>query len=203
MKKETLPSADSITTVPFEASNKIYISGKKHNIKVAMREIKIGEEKDKESLTVYDTSGPYTDPNATINVKKGLEKLRESWILERGDVTIQNNLSSEFGKNRLTNSNLDHLRFEHIKMPLKAMEGKNVSQMHYARKGIITPEMEYVAIRENQGLEDFHLKQGAHPGNRHVEFEKLSRTFDVCLYALRFFFYCSTFLQVLAYGQSP
>ena len=128
MKKETLPSSKSITTVPFEASKKIFVQGEQHNIQVAMREIAIDDKNDSQSLIVYDTSGPYTDSAAKINVKKGLDKLREPWIKNRHDVELQLDLSSDFGKNRLLNSTLDHLRFEHIKKPLKAISNKNVTQ---------------------------------------------------------------------------
>ena len=165
MKKETLPSSKSITTVPFEASKKIFVPGEQHNIQVSMREIAIDDKNDSQSLIVYDTSGPYTDPAAKINVKKGLDKLREPWIKNRHDVELQLDLSSDFGKDRLLNSTLDHLRFEHIKKPLKAISNKNVTQMHYARKGIVTAEMEYVAIRENQQLQEANLSKGAHTGN--------------------------------------
>lgn len=165
MKKESLPSSKSITTDSFEASKKIFVQGKQHNIQVAMREIAIDDKNGNDNLIVYDTSGPYTDPAAKINVKKGLKKLREPWIKDRNDVEQQLDLSSDFGKDRLLNSNLDHLRFEHIKKPFKAKTGNNVTQMHYARNGIITPEMEYVTIRENQQLQEANMSKGAHPGN--------------------------------------
>src|SRR5262245_9238897 len=140
MRKEKTPSQESISRTPFPASQKIYVDGKIHNIKVAMREISLTDTSNKfspdkapeknPSVTVYDTSGPYTDPNVQIDVKKGLPRLREEWILKRGDVEQLSEITSEFGKQRLYNSDLDHLRFEHIKKPLRAKKGMNVSQLH-------------------------------------------------------------------------
>ncbi|MBI4946579.1 MAG: phosphomethylpyrimidine synthase ThiC [Bacteroidetes bacterium] len=158
MKTEKPPTEKSITTTPFPASKKIYVKGKLHNISVAMREIevssgvasKIEKEIKKERLAVYDTSGPFTDPNISIDVKKGLAPIREKWIMERGDVEQLKDFSSAYGNQRMNDKSLDLLRFEHLRKPLKAKAGANVSQMHYAKKGIITPEMEYIAIRENQ-----------------------------------------------------
>ncbi len=170
-KQDTTPTEKSITTTPFPASQKIYIPGQLHNIKVAMREISLSPTKlhngkgteHNASVTVYDTSGPYTDPNAVIDVKQGLPRLREQWILDRTDVEQLGDISSEYGRKRNNDNNLDHLRFEHIKKPLRAKAGHNVSQLHYAKKGIITPEMEYIAIRENQRYTEG--KAGAqHPG---------------------------------------
>ncbi|MCB0409761.1 MAG: phosphomethylpyrimidine synthase ThiC [Flavobacteriales bacterium] len=173
MRKDKIPSQEAITRTPFPASKKIYVKGKIHDIKVAMREISLEDTVDKfngtttknNSITVYDTSGPFTDLNIEIDVKKGIEPIRQQWILDRGDVEQLNEISSDYGKERLTNSDLDYLRFEHIKKPLRAKAGANVSQMHYAKKGIITPEMEYVAIRENQRLQDYKDTIGQHPGN--------------------------------------
>lgn len=176
MKKETLPTSKSITRDPFPNSKKIYVEGKIHNIKVAMREIELTESKPvfaegefkKESndpVTVYDTSGPYTDLNVEIDVEKGLPRPREQWISDRDDTELLDEVSSEFGKDRLYNSDLDHLRFDHIKKPRRAKKGANVSQMHYAKKGIITAEMEYVAIRENQKIEETKQISKQHPGN--------------------------------------
>ena len=174
--KNQLPTEHSITREPFPASEKIYVNGVIHpDIKVAMRRIDLDDSPstftngtfDKEknpSVTVYDTSGPYTDPNVEIDVKKGLPKLREEWILKRNDVEELPEISSEFGKERLYNSDLDHLRFEYLKKPLKAKAGQNVSQLHYAKQGIITPEMEYIAIRENQKLEELKELGHQHPG---------------------------------------
>jgi phosphomethylpyrimidine synthase len=160
---------NAISTTVLPASKKIYVPGKLHPLKVAMREITLtdtvhkfnGNNKVEKNapVTVYDTSGPYTDPNITIDLKKGLPRLREEWILGRGDVQQLEQFSSQYCRQRMADSKLDHLRFEHVKTPLKAKPGKNVSQMHYARQGIITPEMEYIAIRENQRLDE--LKQSA------------------------------------------
>jgi phosphomethylpyrimidine synthase len=166
MKTEKLPNEKSITTTPFPASKKIYVKGKLHNISVAMREIEVssgvssktGKEIAKDKIAVYDTSGPYTDPNISIDVKKGLTPLREKWIMERGDVEQLKDSSSEYGRQRMNDKSLDALRFEHIRKPLKAKKGMNVSQMHYAKKGIITPEMEYIAIRENQMIDEMRVK---------------------------------------------
>ncbi|NQY66697.1 MAG: phosphomethylpyrimidine synthase ThiC, partial [Flavobacteriales bacterium] len=175
MKKEQLPSEVSISREPFPGSKKIYVKGGIHDISVAMRSIELSDTtmgltegnaavQKNEALVVYDTSGPYTDPNVEIDVKKGLPKLRSQWILDRGDVDQLEEISSDFGKERLYNSDLDHLRFEYIKKPLRAKKGQNVSQMHYARKGIITPEMEYIAIRENQEIQKIKDKGIEHPG---------------------------------------
>ncbi|MBE2290813.1 MAG: phosphomethylpyrimidine synthase ThiC [Chitinophagaceae bacterium] len=164
MKKDTMPQAGKITTGVYPASKKIYVPGKVHNIKVAMREISVSPTRTKTfgveelqpnpAVTVYDTSGPYTDPDATIDITKGLPRLREQWIKDRNDVDELTAFTSEYSNERLKDQKLDELRFEHIKMPLRAKPGHNVSQMHYARKGIITPEMEYIAIRENQRIDE-------------------------------------------------
>jgi phosphomethylpyrimidine synthase len=159
--RDALPTENSISREPFPASKKVYVKGSIHNIEVAMREVELSDSapqftggtfvKEKnEPVTIYDTSGPYTDPDAKIDLQMGLPKLRQQWILDRGDVEQLDEISSDFGKERLYNTELDHLRFEHLKKPLRAKAGKNVSQLHYAKQGIITPEMEYIAIRENQ-----------------------------------------------------
>lgn len=162
MKTEKTPAQQVITTSPFPSSKKIYVKGQLHEIKVAMREVILSDTKIHNGfgltaanapVTVYDTSGPYTDVNANIDVKEGLPKLRESWILSRGDVEQLGNVSSEYGKRRLNDGSLDHLRFTRVTQPMRAKVGMNVSQMHYAKKGIITPEMEYIAIRENQRID--------------------------------------------------
>ncbi|MBS7562942.1 phosphomethylpyrimidine synthase ThiC [Mucilaginibacter sp. Bleaf8] len=162
MKTEKIPTEQVITTTPFPGSRKIYVKGQLHPISVAMREIalsdtklhgRFGETEPNAPVTVYDTSGPYTDPNAEIDVKKGLPRLRESWITERGDVEQLDLISSDYGRQRLNDVGLDHLRFAHQSAPYRAKPGMNVSQLHYAKKGIITPEMEYIAIRENQRID--------------------------------------------------
>ncbi|MDH3947561.1 MAG: phosphomethylpyrimidine synthase ThiC [Gammaproteobacteria bacterium] len=157
---------------PFPNSRKIYVAGSRPDIHVPMREISMTDtitDKGAEAnlpVTVYDTSGPYTDPNVTIDIRKGLAELRATWIEERGDTEVLGNQTSEYGRQRAADTSLDHLRFEHHKrQPRRAKAGANVTQMHYARQGIITPEMEYVAIRENMRLEQVRdsLAQ-QHPG---------------------------------------
>jgi phosphomethylpyrimidine synthase len=174
MRIEKAPTEKSITTDSFPASKKVFVKGKIHDIRVAMREVSLSDTVHKFSpdkpveknppVTIYDTSGPYTDSNIKIDVKQGIPKLREDWILKRGDVEQLSDVSSTFGKERLYNSDLDHLRFEHIKKPLRAKAGKNVSQLHYARLGMITPEMEYIAIRENQRIDEMKNTGHQHPG---------------------------------------
>ncbi len=170
-KEEILPSENTISKKPFPGSDKIYVKGELHDISVAMREIKLsptkfnGKEMENPSVTVYDTSGPFTDPSIDIDVKKGLPKIREKWILDRGDVEQLDGMSSAYGNERLKDKELDALRFVKIEKPLRAKKGANVSQMYYAKKGIITPEMEYIAIRENQKIEQVKNKGVEHPGN--------------------------------------
>jgi len=164
MKKDTTPQAGVITTGVYSGSKKIYVQGKIHSIRVAMREIEVSPTKTKSfgveeiipnpSVTVYDTSGPYTDPAIEIDVTKGIPRLREQWIKERNDVEELSEFTSAYSNERLKDSKLEALRFEHIKKPFRAKPGCNVSQMHYAKKGIITPEMEYIAIRENQRIDE-------------------------------------------------
>lgn len=170
--KDTKPNQDAITTAPFPASKKIFVQGKIHDIKVAMREITLTDTNDtfnnttekNASVTVYDTSGPFTDPNYDVDVRKGLPRLREQWIKDRGDVEELDGISSEYGKTRLAMRSLEDLRFEHLSNPLKAKEGKNVTQLHYAKQGIITPEMEYIAIRENQRIDEMEDMGHQHKG---------------------------------------
>ncbi|WP_281560445.1 phosphomethylpyrimidine synthase ThiC [Thalassomonas sp. RHCl1] len=149
-----------LSNLSFPNSHKVYVPGELHNISVAMRKITLsdtligGTEKDpifepNQPISVYDTSGVYTDPDIEIDVHKGLPKLRESWIAERGDTESLSKVSSNFSQQRLADEGLDHIRFEHLPKVRKAKPGKNVTQMYYARQGIITPEMEYIAIREN------------------------------------------------------
>ncbi|MBK6339886.1 MAG: phosphomethylpyrimidine synthase ThiC [Bacteroidetes bacterium] len=154
----------TISRSPFPNSKKISVRGKLYpEVNVFMREIELNDTKihgggieKNMPITVYDTSGPYTDPSVDIDIKKGLPRLRESWIMRRGDLERLFELSSNYGSERMEDSSLDALRFEHIKMPLKAKEGRNITQMHYARKGIITAEMEYIAIRENQKIDEYN-----------------------------------------------
>ena len=157
--KDTAPKEGIISRKPFPNSKKIYIPGKIHpQIKVAMREIALSDTKDSftgklipnEPVTVYDTSGPYTDPDKEINVHAGIERIREQWILDRDNVEELEAFTSDYCNERLNDSSLDHMRFAHLKKPLRAKKGENVTQLHYAKKGIITPEMEYIAIREKR-----------------------------------------------------
>jgi len=162
--KDKAPNQNVISSEPLTGSRKVFVKGKLHNISVAMREITLTDTVHKfngsnkvetnPSVTVYDTSGPYTDANYKIDLKKGLPRLREEWIVKRGDVEQLSDISSEYGKQRANDTGLDSLRFEHIQKPYKAKAGKNVSQLHYAKQGIITPEMEYIAIRENQRIDE-------------------------------------------------
>ena len=158
----------------FENSKKIYIEGTTPDIQVPFREISIsdtpsefGAEKNAPVLT-YDTSGPYTDPKAKIDIKNGLVPLRNKWIEDRKDTEQLKGPSSAFGKKRKTDPSLEDMRFNLKRNPKKAIAGKNVSQMHYAKKGIITPEMEFIAIRENQRREGISDDlQTQHPGENH------------------------------------
>ncbi|HEY5763613.1 MAG TPA: phosphomethylpyrimidine synthase ThiC [Rhodocyclaceae bacterium] len=147
---------DSAAVEPLPNSRKVYIEGSRPDLRVPMREISqattptgFGGEANP-PVFVYDCSGPYSDPAAKIDIRKGLPAMRAQWIAERGDVESLPDLSSQFGRERAADKALDELRFPGLhRKPLRAKAGMNVSQMHYARKGIITPEMEFVAIREN------------------------------------------------------
>jgi len=152
--------AHNITRSPFPNSKKIYVEGKIHPINVAMREIHLsptkltnGKIEENPPVTIYDTSGPYTDENSEIDIEKGLPRIREQWILDRNDVEILDGITSDYGKKRLADSKLNELRFSYNHKPKVAKEGQEVTQLYYARQGIITPEMEYIAIRENQRIE--------------------------------------------------
>ncbi len=172
-KKDTAPQGDMITKKPFPNSKKVYVSGTIYpQIKVGMREIALDDTIDNFSkkrtpnqpVTVYDTSGSYTDPSKTIDIHNGLEPIREQWVMDRGDVEELDSFTSQYCNERLHNTSLDHLRFNHKRKPKRAKSGKNVSQMYYAKQGIITPEMEYVAIRENQKIEEATRIATQHPG---------------------------------------
>ena len=141
------------------ASKKVYIQGSRPDIAVPFREISLtdtptglaqGKKKKNEPILVYDTSGVYTDPNVQIDLNKGLPHVRQNWILERDDSEELSGLTSQFGRERLKDIRTQNIRFAHISKPRRAKLGKNITQMHYAKQGIITPEMEYIAIRENQ-----------------------------------------------------
>ncbi|WP_278427301.1 phosphomethylpyrimidine synthase ThiC [Pantoea dispersa] len=155
---------DSLQGTAFPNSKRIWISGSRADIRVPMREIQLspthtGGSKDhpqyaeNEPVPVYDTAGAYGDPHATINVHQGLAKLRAGWIAERNDSETISALSSSYSQQRLADDGLDHLRFEHLPLPHRAKAGRRVTQLHYARQGIITPEMEFIALRENMGRE--------------------------------------------------
>jgi len=169
---ETLTSLSSVNKAfiePFPNSKKVYAKGSRDDIRVPMRQIKltdtIGDLAEKnDPVHVYDTSGPYTDPSKTISYRKGVDPIRSNWIEERADTEVLDGVSSKFSNERLVNKELDELRFEHLKAPRKAKKGKNVTQMHYARKGIITPEMEYIAIRENCLWQEYQDQVGQHQG---------------------------------------
>lgn len=162
----------SITLGGFPNSKKVYVEGEQFDIQVAMREIELAHTKDRdgniyknEPITVYDTSGPYTDDNYTVDLEKGLPKIREQWITDRADVEQLDGLSSEYGRMRHNDAKLDHLRFDHVNTrPRKAKAGQQISQYYYAKQGIITPEMEYVAIRENQKIDRLKEKYKQHKG---------------------------------------
>ena len=170
--KQTTQLSEDVTR-PFPNSSKIYVQGSRPDIRVPMRQIRqadtpasFGAEQNP-AITVYDTSGPYSDPDAKIDLLAGLADVRTAWIADRKDTEQLDGPGSEFGRERQSDPELAHLRFEHIRKPRRALPGRNVTQMHYARKGIITPEMEFVAIRENLLLEQLQdsdlLLQ--HPGN--------------------------------------
>ena len=147
--------SSSITTQPFPSSRKVYVQCRRPDVRVPMREITLtptrtsGAAEENGSFLVYDTSGPYTDPHSEIDIRLGLAALRRPWILERADVEELPAVSSEYGRMRAADPKLDDLRFAHLRKPLRAQAGTNVTQMHYARKGLITPEMEFIALREN------------------------------------------------------
>ena len=162
---------DEAAVKPFPNSRKIYVTGSRPDIRVPMREItqtdtpaSMGEEKNP-PIYVYDTSGVYTDPEIKIDIRSGLPNVRGAWIAERNDTEVLNGPTSDFGKQRLADEKLTELRFNLQRQPRRAKAGMNVSQMHYARNGVVTPEMEYIALRENQrrdNLAEIFTRQ--HPG---------------------------------------
>ena len=154
---------DAAAVEPLPGSSKIYVEGSRSDLQVPMREIKLTATpvQDPDGSTrlepnapvrVYDTSGPYTDPAASIDIRKGLAPIREQWILDRDDTELLSSDSSEYTRQRAADLSLEQLRFDLKRRPRRAKAGQNVSQMHYAKRGIITPEMEYIAIRENMAL---------------------------------------------------
>jgi len=162
---------DAAAVQPLPQSRKVYVTGSRPDLRVPMREISqsdtptaMGGEQNP-SICVYDCSGPYTDPAAEIDIRKGLPALRQRWIEERNDSEELPQLSSAYGRGREADPALAAMRFDLKRKPRRAKAGMNVSQMHYARRGIVTPEMEFIAIRENQkreGLSELLLRQ--HPG---------------------------------------
>ncbi len=162
---------DEAAVKPLPNSRKVYVEGSRPDVRVPMREISqadtpasFGAEKNP-PIFVYDTSGPYTDPQVRIDIRSGLAALREKWILERGDTEALDGPSSRYGQERLADPKLATLRFNLTRRPRRAKPGMNVTQMHYARRGLITPEMEFIAIRENQRRELLsELVTRQHPG---------------------------------------
>ena len=164
---------DEASIQPFPNSRKVYVQGSQPDLRVPMREISLsdtptdfGGEKNP-PVYVYDTSGAYTDPEASIDVRQGLAPIRQGWLDRRGDVAELDELTSAYGQRRKNDPMLANLRFDHIRKPMRAKPGANVSQMYYARQGIITDEMEFVAIRENMKLQDARdngVLQQQHPG---------------------------------------
>ncbi|EJK0231317.1 phosphomethylpyrimidine synthase ThiC [Salmonella enterica] len=168
---------DTLEGTAFPNSKRIYVTGSQHDIRVPMREIQlsptlIGGSKDNpqfeenEAVPVYDTSGPYGDPEVAINVQQGLAKLRQPWIDARNDSEELDDRSSAYTRERLADDGLDDLRFTGLLTPKRAKAGKRVTQLHYARQGIVTPEMEFIAIRENMGRERIRSEvlRHQHPG---------------------------------------
>ena len=166
-----LAQVDQAATQPFPRSRKVYIGGSRPDIQVPMREISqsdtpagMGAEVNP-PLFVYDTSGPYTDPTTMIDIRTGLKPVREAWIDERNDTERLGGPTSVYGQVRLDDPKLAELRFNLLRLPRRAKAGANVSQMHYARRGIVTPEMEYIAIRETQRLDGCsEMLRRQHPG---------------------------------------
>ncbi|EDV9436855.1 phosphomethylpyrimidine synthase ThiC [Salmonella enterica subsp. enterica] len=168
---------DTLEGTAFPNSKRIYVTGSQHDIRVPMREIQLSptlisgtkdhpQYEENEAIPVYDTSGPYGDPDVAINVQQGLAKLRQPWIEARADVETLSDRSSAYTRERLTDEGLDALRFTGLLTPKRAKAGHRVTQLHYARKGIITPEMEFIAIRENMGRERIRSEvlRHQHPG---------------------------------------
>ncbi|KGE77605.1 phosphomethylpyrimidine synthase ThiC [Halomonas salina] len=167
---------DAAAVAPLPGSRKVFVEGSRPDIRVPFREIGLsptktsGADEENPPLLVYDTSGPYTDPEANIDLRRGLPELRRAWIEARDDTEFLDGPTSEYGRRRANDPMLAPLRFELTRTPRRAKEGKNVTQLHYARQGIITPEMEFIAIRENQkrqtmGSEEVERLLGhQHPG---------------------------------------
>ncbi|WP_421299098.1 phosphomethylpyrimidine synthase ThiC [Aeromonas veronii] len=168
---------DSLKGMAHPNSRRIFIEGSRPDIRVPLREIQLADTfvggtkeapqfEPNEPVPVYDTSGPYGEEAAPIDVRRGLPRLREEWVLERADTEELEGLSSTFTQERLADEGLDHLRFEHLPSARRAKPGRRVTQLHYARAGIVTPEMEFIALRENMGRERVRseLLRTQHPG---------------------------------------
>ncbi|MDX7948975.1 phosphomethylpyrimidine synthase ThiC [Aeromonas caviae] len=168
---------DNLKGMAHPNSRRIFIQGSRPDIRVPLREIQLADTfvggtkeapqfEHNEPVPVYDTSGPYGEEAAPIDVRRGLPRLREAWVLERADTDALDGLSSTFTQERLADEGLDHLRFEHLPSARRAKPGRRVTQLHYARQGIVTPEMEFIAIRENMGRERVRseLLRTQHPG---------------------------------------
>jgi phosphomethylpyrimidine synthase len=157
LKSEKLPDVNLLSYKPLPGSKKVYVQGQtRSDIQVPFREIALSDTKDHNGkstpnapVRLYDTSGPYTDPSVPVDITQGLPQLRLKWILERGDVEYLSGPSSHYRKERDNDLDLAPIRFPGVRKPLRAKAGGNVTQMHYARRGIITPEMEFIALREN------------------------------------------------------
>jgi len=172
LREQAQQLSDSVTQ-PISGSRKVHIAGSRPDLRVPMREIALaqtpkmfGPAEANAPFTVYDTSGAYTDPDAVIDLAAGLPALRAAWIAERGDSALLGGMSSQFGQQRLADAKLDAIRFPALRAPRRALAAANVSQMHYARRGIVTPEMEFIAIRENQRMDAIRDAQllRQHPG---------------------------------------
>ena len=152
----------------YPGSEKVYVPGKLYDIQVGMRKVNLTDTvkivdgkritRHNDPVYVYDTSGAYTDPKIEIDLEKGLPRLRESWITERNDVERLSEITSQYGRSRTADKSLDPIRFKHVQLPYRAKTGKEITQMYYAKKGIITPEMEYVAIRENMNCAELGIE---------------------------------------------
>ena len=170
-------TVDTAAIAPFPNSTKVFIEGSRPDIRVPMRSIAQGDTPSSfggeanPAVFVYDTSGPYTDPSARIDIRRGLPALRRGWIAERGDTEELAGPSSSYGAQRLADPALDSLRFELTRKPRRAKSGANVTQMHYARQGIVTPEMEFVALRENLRRQEYlaSLRESGEMGRRTAE----------------------------------
>jgi phosphomethylpyrimidine synthase len=169
MSKTEMTFAQIRTPSSYPASAKRYFSGSRADVKVPYRELSLSETQHSERveqnapLPLYDTSGPYTDPEAGIDLARGLPRQRRAWIADRRDTMRLDDLSSEHGRQRQNDVLTSHLRFPSTSKPVRALNGKNVTQMHYARKGIITPEMEFIALRESMRMAQLVQDGAYHP----------------------------------------